>query len=110
MEKVVRKAGHRLIEIMEKTFQSKLLEEAILMRLRKKGTVTIEQLALELKVSREEIKKTLDLLIIEGKIAEKEAKLGCTYSCSSCPLKNFCLYIGANNSSIIYYFIKDQEE
>jgi predicted HTH transcriptional regulator len=93
---------------MEKTLNISQLEDTILKKLKERKIATFEQLSAELKISREDIKKILDLLVIEGKVSEREGKAGCDNVCSSCPLRKVCAY-SRISGSFKYYIVAEKE-
>jgi predicted ArsR family transcriptional regulator len=101
LEKVALEVGLDLTEQKRQITDRDAIREKIIEKLKDGKIGTLEELSIELKISKEALKREIDILIIKGKIEEKR----CDGSCEVCPLKNFCLYRGSR-STITYYKIK----
>jgi len=81
------------------------IESAIIDAIMKKKALTLDELASELKINREALKRFLDILVIKGVLVERELKSGCDLNCNSCPLRKVCPYKSLG-IKLVYYELK----
>jgi len=84
------------------------IENAVIDIMMKGKALTLDELASELKINREALKKILDILVIKGVLVERELKSGCDLNCSSCPLRKVCPYKSLG-IKLVYYELRKKE-